>query len=426
MKNKLLAFGAVLLLGVAVWVGLGWRTGVKVEEAVKSWSTPAAGASARSAWKVMDLKHSRGLFASSGEFHLVYTDAQDSYPFLVAYSVDHKALPTGAARFSWLLLPEGPLAVELKSVLGADLKLTGEGSIAYGGGLVSDIRVPQVSIRKSGASWSIVASTGTVLFDTKRLELQWKLDKLVMRGHGQAFEVQGTAVSIDVDNETRGKAFARLAVAQIDTSLGTLEGLDLTAESRRNGDRFDTSVTQSVRKIEGGGQEFSNLQIKWELNGLHAESVEKLVLVAQESGEMKSLTSKERKMAAEAVETVLSKGFSFGIPTLTGSAKNAGVEGAFTVTVMPAQGAQTALVDRLRSTGKAAVRGALLSPEQREAAAGSGLAVVQGDTLTTSFEYAKGVLKVNSRVLDATFVDEALAKVDSEMQAALNALKQKR
>jgi hypothetical protein len=154
--------------------------------------------------------------------------------------------------------------------------------------------------------------------------------------------------------------------------------------------------------------------------------VEKLVLVAQESGEMKSLTSKERKMAAEAVETVLSKGFSFGIPTLTGSAKNAGVEGAFTVTVMPAQGAQTALVDRLRSTGKAAVRGALLSPEQREAAAGSGLAVVQGDTLTTSFEYAKGVLKVNSRVLDATFVDEALAKVDSEMQAALNALKQKR
>lgn len=423
MKSKLVAFVTVPLLGVAVWTGLGYRTGIKVEQAVNSWSTPAAGASAGSAWKVTDLKHARGLFASSGEFHLVYTDDQESYPFLVAYSVDHKALPADAARFSWLLLPEGPLAVELKSVVGTDLKLTGEGTIAYAGGLMSDVRVPQVSIRKSGASLSIAPSSGTVLFDSKRLELQWQLDKFVMRGHGQAFEVQGTAVRVDVDNQTRGKASARLAVAQINTSLGSLEGLDLTAESRRNGDRFDTSVSQSVAKIEGGGQEFSNLQIKWEVNGLHAESVEKLVLVAQESGEMKSLTRKERKMAAEAIETLFSKGFSFGVPTLTGSAKSAGFEGAFTVSVAPAQGAENALADRVRSSGKAALKGSLLSPEQREAVASAGLAVVQGNTLTASYEYSRGLLKVNSRALDATFLDEALAKMDSELLAALSGLK---
>lgn len=423
MKSKLVAFVTVPLLGVAVWTGLGYRTGIKVEQAVNSWSTPAAGASAGSAWKVTDLKHARGLFASSGEFHLVYTDDQESYPFLVAYSVDHKARAADAARFSWLLLPEGPLAVELKSVVGTDLKLTGEGTIAYAGGLMSDVRVPQVSIRKSGASLSIAPSSGTVLFDSKRLELQWQLDKFVMRGHGQAFEVQGTAVRVDVDNQTRGKASARLAVAQINTSLGSLEGLDLTAESRRNGDRFDTSVSQSVAKIEGGGQEFSNLQIKWEVNGLHAESVEKLVLVAQESGEMKSLTRKERKMAAEAIETLFSKGFSFGVPTLTGSAKSAGFEGAFTVSVAPAQGAENALADRVRSSGKAALKGSLLSPEQREAVASAGLAVVQGNTLTASYEYSRGLLKVNSRALDATFLDEALAKMDSELLAALSGLK---
>lgn len=423
MKNKLVAFAALPMLGLAVWVGLGYHTGVKVEEAVKSWSAPAAGVSVDSAWKVTDLKHSRGLFASSGEFHLVYTDAEDSYPFLVAYSVDHKALPTEAARFSWLLLPEGPLAVELKAVVGTDLKLTGEGTIDYTGGLMSDIRVPQVSIRKSGASLSLVPSTGAVLFDAKRVELQWKLDKLVMRGNGQAFEVQDTAVRVDVDNKTRSKAFARLTVAQINTSLGSLEGLDLTAESRRNGDRFDTSVSQSVAKIEGGGQEFSNLQIKWEVNGLHAESVEKLVQVAQESGEMKSLTSKDRKMAAEAIETLFSRGFSFGVPTMTGSAKSAGFEGAFTVSVAPAQGAENALADRVRSSGKAALKGSLLAPEQREAVASAGLAVVQGDTLTASYEYSKGLLKVNSRALDATFLDEALAKMDSELLAALSGLK---
>ena len=423
MKTKLAASAAVLLLGVAAWAGFGYRTGVRVEEAVQSLASKAPGVAAGSAWKVTDLKHSRGVFASTGEFHLVYTDDEDSYPFLVAYSVDHKALPSEAARFSWLLLPEGPLAVELKTVVGADLKLTGEGTVAYTGGLRSDFKIPQVSIRKAGANVSIAPSSGAVAYDAQRVELQWKLDKLVMRGHGQAFEVQGVAVDVDVDHERRSRASARLALAQINTSLGSLDGLDLSAESRRNGDRFDTSVSQSVRKIEGGGQELTDLRLKWEFNGLHAESLEKLVLVAQESGEMKSLTSKERKLAAEALETLLGKGFSFGIPTLTGSAKSGSVEGAFTVSIAPAQGAETALADRVKSSGRASVKGALLSPEQREAAASSGLAAVQGDTLTASFEYAKGLLKVNSRVLDATFVDEALAKVDGELRAALRGWK---
>jgi uncharacterized protein YdgA (DUF945 family) len=422
-KKVLIASAAVVVLGVVAWVGLGYRTGSKVEAAIRSLVAPPAAGAAASAWKVADLKHERGLLASSGQFYLVYADGKDSYPFLVAYSVDHKALPAGAGRFSWLLRPEGPLAQEMKNVIGTDLQITGEGTIAYGGGVGSDIKVPSVSTRSAGRNLSIAPSSGTVRYDAKRLEVQWKLDKLAMRGNGQAFEVQGTAVNFDVEHATGSQAVAKVAIAQIDTSVGALEGLDLTAESRRNADRIDTSVSQSVRRIEAAGQTLTDLRMKWELNGLHAESLEKLVRLAQQSGEAMSLTSKERQTAVEAIETLLGKGLSFGMPTLTGSGKSGAVEGSFMVSIAAAQGAETGLADRVKSSGKASIKTALLSPEQVEMATGSGFAAAQGDALTTSYEYAKGLLKVNNRALDADFIDEGLAKADAELKALLTSLK---
>lgn len=423
MKNKAIATFAIIALGAATWFGLGYATGHKIESALRSLATPAAAGEPASAWTVAQLQHDRGILASSGEFQLVYADGEERLPLRITYSVDHKALPAAAARLSWKLQPEGRLATDLKSVTGTDMQVTGAGTIAYDGAIRSDFQVPSVSARSAGRSLNIAASTGSVQYDAKRLEALWKLDQLTMRGNGEALEVRGTNVSFDVDHATGSQALARLAVEGIDTAIGSLEGLELTAESRRNTDRMDTTVSQSLRRVEAMGQAFSDLQLKWEVNGLHAESLEKLVLLAQHSGESMSLTLKERLAATEAIETLLQKGFAFGMPTLTGKGRDGGIEASFQITLAAAQGGQTALGDRVQSSGRASIKGGLLSPEQMEMATSSGYAVVQGDSLTTGYQYAKGMLKVNDQSVDASFIDAALSRADEQVQALLGAMK---
>jgi hypothetical protein len=102
------------------------------------------------------------------------------------------------------------------------------------------------------------------------------------------------------------------------------------------------------------------------------------------------------------------------------------VEAAFKITLAAAQGEQTALADRVQSSGTASVKGALLSPEQVEMATNSGVAVVQGDTLTTGYQYAKGLLKVNDRELDASVIDAALSRADEQLQDLLASMKTQR
>lgn len=431
MNKKLIVTTiALIALGVAAWAGLGYGTGGKVEAALRSVAAPAADTASApasaSAWRVADLTHERGLLASSGQFHLLYENGEDRLPLRIVYSVDHKALPAAAARFTWTLQPEGRLAADLKSTAGSALQVTGVGTIGYDGSVSSDFRVPSVSARRDGRSLGIAASTGTARYDATRMQGQWTLDQLTVRGKGDALEVRGTTVSFDVDHATGSQASARLAVERIDTAVGSLEGLDLTAESRRNADRMDTTVSQSLRRVEGLGQAFSDLQLTWEVNGLHAESLEKLVLLAQHSGDSMSLTLKERQAAAEAIETLLHKGFSVGMPTLTGKGRDGGVEASFKITLAAAQGEQTALADRVQSSGTASVKGALLSPEQVEMATNSGFAVSQGDALSTGYRYAKGLLKVNDRTLDASVVGEALARVDEQLQGLLTSMKAQR
>jgi hypothetical protein len=73
----------------------------------------------------------------------------------------------------------------------------------------------------------------------------------------------------------------------------------------------------------------------------------------------------------------------------------------------------------LRSSGKIEIKGAVITPQQREIAVGTGFAVAQGDSLSADYEYAKGVLKVNNRAIDASFVAGVVTRLDEDLRNAL-------
>lgn len=426
MNKTWLGVGGAAVLAVAAWAGSGVYIGMRAEQELKALASATGPASA---WRVSRVDHQRGMFQSSGKLLATYSpgctaDAGDGFAVEVGYSMSHLPLPTGAARFQWQLTPQGEAAEAFETLFRSASALTGEGTVGVGGAVRSSMALPQVFLRRSGEVLEVTPSQGQLTINGQALALQWQVDRVVARGKGQAFNMQGLNIDLDIDNRSKGTGSGSIKIANASASLGSMEGLELKMEAREQGDRLNSSFTPSLRKIEGGGQVLTDLRMEWALNGLHTASVESLIKLFEDSCGMDALTAKESQTAADALQTLLAKGFSFGMPTLTGKAAQGSVEGSFVVELTEAKGGVLSLADQLRSNGKITITGPVITPEQREMAVSTGFAVAQGDALSASYEYAKGLFKVNSRTMDATFFEDMLAKADEGVQTALASLRE--
>ncbi len=429
MNKTWVGAGAAALVAMAAWAGSGVYIGIQAENTLKGLAVPPK-AGAASVWRVREVQHNRGMFQSSGQLAATYSpscaaqpDADDSFTVRVNHTLSHLPLPTGAARFAWQLTPEGDTAEAFKTLFGSASALSGQGAVGIGGAVRSDMSLPAVALRRSGEVLDITPSAGTLVMNGQALALEWKIERAVMRGNGQAFDVQGIAIDLDIDNRSKGTGSGSLKVAQASASQGSLEGLEFKMEAREQGDRLNSSFTPSLRKIEGGGQVLTDLRMEWALNGLHTASVESLIKLFEDSCGMEALTAQESQSAAQALETLLAKGFSFGMPTLTGKAANGSLEGSFIVELTEASGGTPSLAAQLRSNGKLKLQGDVIPAQQREMAVASGFVVAQGDSLSANYEYAKGLFKVNNRTMDATFFEDMLAKADEGVSTALAGLR---
>ena len=322
MKKTWVAVGATLALLGAGWVGASVLVGMKTQDALKGLMVQDTSLKA-SPWRVSQVTQERGLFQSKGQLELVLSpdcQAQDEedLTFQVTYTLDHLPLPSGLARFSWQLAPQGEDAQVFKSLFGSASALRGQGVVGLGGAVRSSLNLPAVAMRRSGEVLEISPTTGMFAIDGQKLALETKIDRLVVRGKGEALSIQGLAMDFEVDDLRIGTGSGSFKVAQASTTLGSLEGLELRMEAKEKGDRMDLSVTPSVRKLEASGQTLTDLRMQWAWNGLHTESVESLIKLFDSSCGVQALTAQENKVAAQALRTLLVKGFSVGMPTLTG------------------------------------------------------------------------------------------------------------
>lgn len=425
MKKIVWGMGAAAVLAVGAWAGTGVYLGVQADDTLQRLAAPPS-AKTGSDWRISQLQHQRGLFQSSGQFLLAYSPAcasqpgkDDSRTAQVSYTLNHLPAPGAAARFQWQLTPQGEAAQTFKNLFGLASALKGQGSVSLTGAIRSDMNLPAVTLRDSGQMLEITPSAGTLAMNGQQLAMQWKTDRLVVRGDGQAFDLQGIALDLTLDDRSKGTGNGSLKVARSNASLGTLEGLELSVEAREKGDRLDMNFTPSLRKLEIGAQVLTDLRMQWALNGLHTASAERLVQVLEDSCGPESMTAEERKAVTQAVQALLAKGFAFGMSSLTGKAANGSLAGSFIVELVAASGSTPSLPEQLRSSGKIEIKGSVITPQQREIAVGTGFAVAQGDSLSADYEYAKGVLKVNNRAIDASFVAGVVTRVDEDLRNAL-------
>ncbi|MEY4695264.1 MAG: hypothetical protein RLZZ95_1713, partial [Pseudomonadota bacterium] len=271
MKKVWVAVGASLAVLGASWAGSAVWVGMKAQDALKALTVQDVSKGA-SPWRVNAVSQERGLFQSKGQLELVlspHCQASDDEgaSFVVQYTLDHVPLPSGWARFQWQLAPQGEDAQVFKALFGSASALTGQGQVALGGAVHSSLSLPAVALRRSGEVLEMSPTTGRVMLDGQKLALETQIERLVVRGKGDALNIQGLAMDLAIDDWRKGTGSGSFKVKQASNPLGSLEGMELTVEAREKGDRLDMSLTPSVRKLEASGQSLTDLRMQWAFNG---------------------------------------------------------------------------------------------------------------------------------------------------------------
>jgi hypothetical protein len=124
-------------------------------------------------------------------------------------------------------------------------------------------------------------------------------------------------------------------------------------------------------------------------------------------------------LARQAVKTLLTTGFSIGIPSLKARDTDASVDAQLLLELLPASDGEVALAQQLQSSGEIVVTGGMLTPEQAQLAMQSGYVQEVPGGLKMGYRYAAGALTVGGQSRDASMVPLALTRLDSLVNAAL-------
>lgn len=374
-----------------------------------------------------NLQHNAGYLTSKGSVDIVLRDRchADDEPadttFHVEYEAHHIPTVTASNRFDWKLKPNAQAAPMFQKLFGSDTPLTGQGAISWSGQISSDMALPALAYASDGERVEADASKGRLSMGEKALQFDWTLDRAAFRGHGHALEVKQIGIHLDLTNRQRGIGQMGLNVGSLSTAEASAEGFALKSVTSERGDKIDSVFSQSLRHVQFADQELKDMVLEASLNGLHAPSVETLTKVMGSSCGMETLTREESKQVRQALQTLLASGWSGGITKLSGNGKQGAIEGKLTLALgAVGPGQAISFAKQLTSSGELTVSGDLLPPMPRQMALASGMVKELPEGLKTSFQFEKGLLKVNGRTFDGAGIQNMLAMLDQGVTALLS------
>jgi hypothetical protein len=419
-KRVGMAVCVVLALVLMAAAAVPWYSSRMVSEELHAMASQRVDAGLR----IRELVHDAGWLSSHGSMVMEWRNQCDEGPdepasVRVNYTARHFPDFKGLTRFEWSAEPSAGGAGRWQTMLGS-VKMQGTGHVAYDGTLVSAMQLPELNLRFGGETMEVAPSRGHIERGAHSMRFDWVVDRLVARGRGRALEAQQLSVHMDLKDRELGLGSLSVDLGSLSTDAWSLRGLHVGSHTSQREDRLDSRLTESVQTLEFGGQNLSALAIEAELKGVHTESALSIGKIVSETCALRNATVQERQQFRTAIKKVLLAGFSFGIPKLTGSGKEGGLDGDFALTLAPAQGQEVMVANQLSSRGQIRIQGALMPPEQRAYALSTGFASDLPDGLQTSFEYGAGVLKVSGKTLDGAMVQLGLQRLDVWLKVFLS------
>ena len=419
-KKALLTTSAAGLL-VMAWLGASIHGAGLAESELRAFSMRP---SSETGFKIMNLQHDRGLLSSSGSFELQRVTASSDDPghgatLELRYALKHLILPGSRMRVEWAARPAGESADELAALFGAGLKVEGRGELSLGGDFRSSMTLPELAANSEGTQLNVSPSSGQLTLGERSLALKWDLDRLMLRGNGRALELKQIALDMDLKDRQLGTGTTTLTIEKIASSEGTLEGFRHATQVLAQDRQVDVRVTESLRSGRMGGQDIKDVVFELALNGLDQSSIETLSQLLADTSGMQNATAEEQERFRKTMRALLTRGFSIGIPRLSGTVGKGSIEGRLNVDAQKAArpDAPIALAGLLGARGELVLRGDALSPDQQQMAIAMGLAQAIEGGLKADFEYSNGLLRANGRVLDGARLDPVLQQADQALNA---------
>ncbi len=370
--------------------------------------------------------HQSGLFNSSGTMEFRLRDScevdteQDPASFSVQYTVSHLPSIRGVMQFEWSLLPQGLTLATIEEIIGPGTKLSGTGAIGFDGLLDMNLDLPELNFSNNGVTFQVTPSKGSLIANSTAIQFVWSLSRFVARGKGEALDMKGLSLNMDLKDRNLGTGTIFLGVESISTSSLSIEGLQVRSETTEIKDQLSSKVSESIKVFKFMGQSMNDLELEASVTGLHAPSVRSLVEIGQVSCGFKNMTADESQKVRKVMETLLTTGMSIGIPTVKGSGADGRVSANLMVELMPASDGTIALEKNLRSSGQLVITGNLLNPGQVDMALATGYADKIPGGLKAAFSYQDGLLKMSDKTLDAGLVKSALAQADKAIENFLH------
>ena len=377
-------------------------------------------------FKIRNLQHQSGWFSSHGELELAYVDkcnplsGEDTTWLRVTYNMSHLLLPTSVMRFDWNLQPTGEAKALFEKIFQGTVALSGAGHMRLGQSFDTDLNLPALSVSSSGSHFEMTPTKGFVSFSGDGLSMDMASDKTNFRGHGQALEVQQINVSLDLDNRKFGTGTSSIRFGKISGSDLTVEGLKLTSKAQQYDGRYSMNLSYNLDKAAYQQYQMTDMAVSYAINGLHSDSVAKLIALSGVSCGFQNMTHEEDKQMRAALKTLLMQGLSTGLTTVTAKLKDGKVEGQLMLDLARNESDRLELNQHLKVKGSLQVEGQILSADQRKTILDVGFAKASPHGLVASLNYADRLLTVNDKDVNSPMVTMMLSELESKLNDWLN------
>ncbi|WP_290874886.1 DUF945 family protein, partial [Aquabacterium sp.] len=370
-----------------------------------------------------NLKHEAGILHSKGAVDMVLRDhcsldpdEADGATVHITYEFSHLPGLGGINGFSWKATPTGPSVEAFSRLFSGNAELTGQGRIAWSGLVSSEMKLPAMAYVGGGETIEVAPSEGTLAFGDKPLRFDWALERVVLRGKGDAMELKQLGIQLNLSDRQRGIGKVALKVGGFSNSLFAMEGISLTSDTSEHGDKLDSVLTQRIDRLRVANQDMKDLVVEAALKGVHAASVETLTTLVGSSCGIDRLTRDESDKARQALKTLINGGMSMGISRLSGQSAQGSVDGQLMLQLKANAKPETvALAQQLSSTGELSVKGGLLDAQQKLMAVSTGYVSETPEGIKAAYSYEGGLLKVNGKTLDAGWLQAMLTAIEVQI-----------
>lgn len=407
MKKILIVISVLIALVVATWLGASIYVGRSAAAIIHALSAKAG---LNAAVRMVNLEHKQGLLASNGQFEIRFNDVsvdaktgKQLFALQVNYSIDHLLLPSSSMRFNWLVKPTGQSVSEFNRLFGSEVKLQGQGKLAYGGQALSTLKLPELAMKQGKDLFHLSPSSGNIVWGDQSVALDWKTDRLSSRGDDHALDIQGLSFTTDIKNRARGIGTMQFSVDKFSTKTATAEAISVQAAISEQNDKLDLQITPKLTMLTFAGHKISDLVFAFAVKGLDVASVDSLSAISTDSNDFRNLTADEQARAGGALRKMVEKGFTIGLPQITAKMGTGSIKGDMLLEVSQPAGltsSRFSIAQSVRATGQLEGQGKVLDNTQKRLALLLGLATESRDGLKANVQFANGVLKANGKTYD--------------------------